>query len=822
MVLPLSALGAALLLAPALQTAQQPRPAAAADSARGAISVTLGAGGVSVEASKRRPRTPRRVPVTPEHLATAFADPSAQTLLARVRAARLAVDSSLGAYDAKTYSRVSMGLAFRRLGRDRLFMRMESAARVHWRRGAGASIDITGARGVLPAVGDLMDAEDKEDLVRESTDLAEVPYFPGGETLWLGDGEMIKADVDERGFVHPLASGAEAYYRYATGDSVRIHLPDGKVIRLRELVVRPRAPRWNLVVGSFWFDAETAQPVRAVYRPSVQLDVWAVAKEVSDDSAHADPKKEVPAWAQALVSPMRATVGAITIEYSLHDERWWLPKSRAVDVTAEVSFMRVPFTLEQRFDYLSVFPAAGLPAAPDSLLVELAAVHDGAHADTASADSAAHGAALADADSARSDSARAAARRARRAKRASECAQTGGYTERRSEYDGALRILVRVPCDTARLAHSADLPPSIFDAAEETFGAKEREELVRQALSYTAQAGWAPQRPRIRYGLGDGLLRYNRVEGLSPGVAADVSFGAGYTARALARIGTADLQPNGELAIARSNGRSELRLGVYRRLEAANDWGSPLGFGSSLRALLFGDDEGFYYRTWGGELAGADLLGSGLAWRLFAEQQSDAKLETQFSLAHAFGHHRFPNNIDASDGNVAGLGVRRTDSFGLDPHGFRLLTDLRAERAVGAFDYSRAALDLTLSHGLGRWLDGAVTAGAGTSGGRVPSQRLWYIGGARTVRGERAGTAAGDAYWLGRLELGGSVVGARPVLFYDAGWAGSRRDWSRPGRPLSGAGAGVSFLDGLIRLDVARGIAPERRWTSYLYVEASF
>jgi hypothetical protein len=65
-------------------------------------------------------------------------------------------------------------------------------------------------------------------------------------------------------------------------------------------------------------------------------------------------------------------------------------------------------------------------------------------------------------------------------------------------------------------------------------------------------------------------------------------------------------------------------------------------------------------------------------------------------------------------------------------------------------------------------------------------------------------------------------VGARPVVFYDAGWAGRRDDWRHPGRPLSGAGVGASFLDGLIRLDVAKGIRPERGVKAYAYLEARF
>jgi hemolysin activation/secretion protein len=130
--------------------------------------------------------------------------------------------------------------------------------------------------------------------------------------------------------------------------------------------------------------------------------------------------------------------------------------------------------------------------------------------------------------------------------------------------------------------------------------------------------------------------------------------------------------------------------------------------------------------------------------------------------------------------------------------------------------------DLTLSNGITSRIDGALTLAAGFSGGEVPIQRYWYLGGSQSVRGQASGAARGDAFWMGRVELGSSVAGARPVVFYDLGWAGDRRDFGEPGRPISGAGIGASFLDGLVRLDLARGIYPEKKIRANLYFEARF
>jgi hypothetical protein len=44
-----------------------------------------------------------------------------------------------------------------------------------------------------------------------------------------------------------------------------------------------------------------------------------------------------------------------------------------------------------------------------------------------------------------------------------------------------------------------------------------------------------------------------------------------------------------------------------------------------------------------------------------------------------------------------------------------------------------------------------------------------------------------------------------------------------PGNPAARDSAGgFSLLDGLFRIDVARGIWPERRWRADLYLEARF
>ncbi|MDQ6872941.1 MAG: hypothetical protein M3037_13200, partial [Gemmatimonadota bacterium] len=538
-------------------------------------------------------------------------------------------------------------------------------------------------------------------------------------------------------------------------------------------------------VGSLWFDAANAHLVRAVYRMAQEMDIMAVADEANAEERNHDD--EMPRWLKPMIFPMKAMVSAITVEYGLHEGRFWLPRAQTIEGDAQVSFMHIPFKLEQRFTYESVNGTIPMP----DLTIAVG-------------------------DTARDSVSRAA----RRERRGAEC--KNGTERVRMQYrsDETLRIRVVTPCDSVALARSPDLPKSIYDDGEAVFGTSERDALVSQALTLGAQPEFAPQHPNFSYGLP--YSRFNRIEGFSTALAADQVLGGGYSAHALLRLGAADLSPDGELSLDRGDGRRTIGVGAYRRLVASNDWGDPLGFSSSLSALFFGRDEGFYYRTWGTELKGAKDYGMINRWRLFAEQEFDATVQTEFSIAHPHGVRGSLTNIDAVNGKIVGLAVGHHSSVGLDPHGFRALTDIKLEGGAGTFDYSRGSLQTTLSHSLGREVDGALTLGGGTSGGHLPIQKQFFLGGVQTVRGQKAGVAIGDSFWMTSLELGTGWPAFRKIVFGDLGWAGSRTDFAHPGRPLSGAGVGASFMDGLIRVDVAKGIYPEKSIRTNLYVEARF
>jgi hypothetical protein len=797
-------------------------------------------------APPRRPQTFHRIPLTDAMRASAFKDPAAKDLLLRARVARLQQDSALLSYDATTYQRVSAGLGFKAFGRDRLAMRAEEASRVQWEKGRGALVEVKGSRAVIPIAGLGMANDEKRRGGGNSVNMqgmSPIPYYPGRNDLWIGGG-LAQAEVDEAQFVHPIAEGAEAYYTYQSGDSVIMTLPDNRRITLRELKIAARWPKWNLSVGSFWFDEASAHLVRAVYRISMPMDVWTEVKEedsirtkdraVRDSTARANGTavdsssngrggfvgrggrgrvnrggEDTPPLVKAIVNPLKVDITAITMEYGLYNQRFWLPRAQALEGEAQVMFMRVPVTVEQKFKYASVNELTAPLPIPPRVVSRVAVLRD-------SLDSAKTNKTL------RDSLVRAAAMARGKeiiAQREKDCASTGSYNTIQRRYEGTLSVATRIPCDSTKLANSPDLPPSIYDKGEEVFGTGERDALIK-ALSFGLQPAWGPQAPKFDWGLSK--TRYNRVEGLSTGAALSSALGAGYTATLDGRVSLADRQLNGDFSISRTNGRSTIQATVYRRLDVMTDFGTPLSFGASIPALLYARDEGAYFRTWGAELSGTTPQWGTLEWRLFAEQQWKADVNSRWTLFGGGNDSRFIANPAAQQAKEFGGALRLHSSLGLDPNGFRLLSDVRVEGAAGDFSYVRGLADETVSHSMGSLLAGALEVSAGYSGGILPVQRLFYLGGLQTVRGQTALTSSGDAFWMTRAEIGTNNPASRYIVFADVGWAGPRAQWNMPGRPISGAGVGWSLLDGLVRFDLARGLFPSQQWRFDSYLEAKF
>ena len=738
---------------------------------------------------------PTRVPSPPA--------PGVAALVARARAARYQQDSTLASYQAVARQRVSGGIGVAPglgpapISRVRLAARMESLARVGWHHELGAWGEVLAARSVVPFLGQLEpDAEGPDAALT-------LPYYPGRDRLWPMS-ELREAMPNDRDWIaHPLDRGADSLYAFTIGDSLVFRLPDANSVTLREIRVRPRRPDERLIVGSLWVDVASGALVRAAYRPSVPIDLWPFMERNFDR----DDRRMVQRF-----GPFTGIVREVIVEHGLYQQRFWLPRTRIVTAEGTAKGGRVTASIEQTFQYERV--AALAPG-------ELAHVtRDSVDIDPRDG-------------RVRRPRWHGVERGSRRCRPDRDVADPGSDPDSLMRdqslavmYSDGIRFRVLEPCDRRDLTNSPLLPPSIYDAGEKLFTESDFSALrkeVEPALALDRQAEFNPRPVTLHYALDRGMLRYNRVEGLSAGLQAERVLGNGYLLGGSARLGSADLEPNGEAFIERSNVRREWRVTAYRRLAFANDWGNPFGPGSSLTALLFARDDGFYYRALGGEITGrrqAAAEGPVLRWRLFAEREDSAAVETQVSAANALSHRRFPSNIETLAGFYGGASLTGGAAWGSDPRGTRASAALRLDGAGGETDFGKAATELTIIRGFGR-SQATLTAAAGYSVGELPSQRLWYIGGAQTVRGHPAGALAGDAFWLGRAELARGSTLVRPAVFGDIGWAGAREAWSAPGRPLAGAGVGITALDGIVRLEVARSLQgyARHRWRAELYLE---
>jgi hypothetical protein len=744
-----------------------------------------------------QPTPPQREAVTAELLHTAYRDAESRQLVARARRERLEQDSSLTSYEAIGRQRltVSAGIG---AGIQRTAYRVETVFRINWHDKVGAEVQLTGARAGTPILPEVEESVLKD--AASNPDMSPIPYTPGQEPLWPVGG-ATGTQVDDQ-LIHPLAVGAEAYYIYESGPTTRVSVPNWRPLVLREVKVRPRVPRATLVVGSLWFDEETGQLVRAAYRLAAPVMLKFEPTKPAPGVKQPGPIERM--IVRGITSPIRVEISGVAVEYGLYQGRYWLPKSRSLEASGQVSFAKGRVEIEQTFTY----PSVNGPGAPTRIALNEPVVGR-----------------IVVPDSLRGD-------RARRWRDSVWVARSIGLVDsiNRAPCDstgyrlvarrrGKLPVALSYPCDIPMLARSADFTGPLYAPNEDVFGTDTRDDMLARALPFGAQAAVrldALPPADVLYGLS--MTRYNRIEGLSSGVHVEQQLGGGYFVGATGRIGTADREPNGDLSFARTNLNTTVALTGYRRLVAANDWGQPLSFGSSVSAFLFGRDEGFYYRATGAELTWSTARGAHLDWRLFGEQDRTATQRTDYSWGATF-----VPNIKAANGGFTGAGARWSHTTGVDPRGWRTMTDLRLEGATGDSTYGRGAIDETFVHPLVGSLSGALTLSGGSSLGELPSQRRWFLGGTQTIRGQSADTAqSGNAFGMTRAELESAQTGYCVVLFSDLGWVGDRSAISNVGRPLSGAGVGLSAFDGLLRFDVARGFYPRRQTRIAFYLGGAF
>jgi hypothetical protein len=694
-------------------------------------------------------------------VASAYRDPGARELVRRAREYRRTTDRSVTAYRALARERTAAGL--RTAFRERLLEGQEMAARVDWRRGGPVRVEVLGRRhrGV----------DDDEDMHDETESSArQLVFDPADERLRMG---FVGRSTWIR---HPLAEGSERDYRFRTGDTLTVRLSGGESVRVYELRVEPRHLDAPLVSGSIWLEDRTYGVVRTLLRLSHSLTDELRTKTSRDSagrrqvsvsgglSARRAPRR---GSSLALLPDVRIDVRYVTTEYGLVQNRWWMPTLTAVDATLTAGSFAVPVRFERSYSQYQV--EGDSAAAPGTALAQAAAPAEEAADDTAEACGGV------------------------------ECGQ----------------VRVTLP-DSAALASSPELPDPITTGAPLMSG-KEAGDLAGE-LRRVAADPWIFTRPSIRRA--PLLLRYNRVEALSVGARQTVDFGP-FAADGTLRIATATAEPDVEIGLTRESAARRLRLAAYRRLAAANPAERPLGIGNSLGALLWGRDNGDYFRATGVELRGGPPRAerAWMEWRLFGEHQARVSRETDATFRGLFSGFGFRPNLAADPADQLGAALTLRPLVGARFMGVEWGAELGVEGQAGSYRFARPSAALRGALPLGG-VSAAVEAAAGTSLGSVPAQSLWRLGGPGTLRGYDGSSAAGTAFWRGRGELGMGAGAARIALFSDVGWAGDRGGLTIQ-RPLWSVGAGFSLLEGLFRVDLARALRQPTGWRLELYMDGA-
>ncbi len=570
----------------------------------------------------------------------------------------------------------------------------------------------------------------------------------------LGDSVRIFGnDFPTRAALHPLAADGPEWYRYELTDSLALTTARGTTVRLYAVEVVPSRPGPSLVAGTLWVDSATAQVARFTFR-YVGTELW-----VDRDDDDPDLKKMGGAKGANSFINRILTVDS-DLEYGLQDERYWMPSRQVLSGTLQIPIISdvvIPFeaiTTFWDYDINSGAPVVFDTPPPDSG-AKKTMYHE-------------------------SDSLSAVIR-------------SGTWAGGRYEVH-------RPPVDTLKSyaawgdSLTLDLNPQEDQQVREV-----QAQLATLAEDLPSDVtGIKPG--GVNYEAFADIFRYNRVQGpsLGYGYAVDVPGWSFTRAQATLRFGFSDARLTGQLGLVREAPSGRWRLDAYRSIAEVEPFFKVNTFGNTMNGVFAAHDDADYYLAQGGRIGYETSVGRGLELTLqarFEDQQSvvtDARSAINDLLG---GSGDFPDNPGVTEGSSsasprASRGWSEPATGGSARRGWAGRTAPRG----ASWPSSGSACSGCV---------GSPSRGAAVSPPtiRCPSRRSASAA-SRPSRGFDYGTYQGQAFWSVQGDWTPLKGKVRPVLFVDVGQAGTV-DGLFAQQPLVGAGAGVSFFNGIVRFDLS-------------------
>jgi hypothetical protein len=581
-------------------------------------------------------------------------------------------------------------------------------------------------------------------------------------------------EIPGRAAIHPLSAGGPEWYHYKLVDSVRVYTPDGRQLTLLAVQVLPSKVGGSLVAGRLWVDAETADLVRFTFR-FVGTALWATPDQ-GDDSTDA---RRINKIANRIL-----TMDA-DLEYALQDRKHWMPYRQVVSGRVEIPWIGdlvVPFEARTTFDDYEIntgqpivfqLPPPAKVDDPDSLKALAEARRDSIRAD----------------------------RRARNRNENRDLPQDSLARDESGWWGGGRYEIHRAPAESLASYNAWGDSLSLSDDPAADRQVREvQADLERLAVKLPGSITGRPGSGIAWDRIGD-AIRYNRVQGFTPGLAYDFALDGFTILRADARVGLSDERVVGGLSLIREAPGARWSLRGYREIRGNDPFATAGKLGSSFNALLAGHDDSDYQLNHGARLTREGSLGTGveLTTSLLIERETSVRREAHSGLNDLFGGNGdFTPNPPVAEGTFGGAAIRLDGLAGA--WRWTLAGDVlgNEDRATGrVFGIARVPLG-------GRHAP-TVTARAGITTGNPLLQQAFRIGGTGTVRGFDYGTRGGQSMWAVQADWPISGNLAQIVLFADAGQSDRAADLLSS-KVIAGGGVGFSLIRGLLRFDLSHPI----------------